>query len=461
MCIKGILFLGLVLLCHVGTAQRLGLLGQLNPFDSIQLYQNTPILPRLNTTHNIQTQRIFPIIDLGLRYNPSVSGKGSAGFLWDLQRNKWFTRFGGAVGVNTKLPAGFVSNGLQLNSMNNLAFNLRPMVRLGITPTPYVSAQIGYDQNFYGEGYRSLFLSDVGSPYPFTSLRFNLGPVTYQAMGMYLNTIGTQKKYGINHYLNLKLGKHLRLALFEAVIFNSGDTLSNRSFEPAYLNPFIIIRPTEYSVGSGDNVLMGGEFSVYAKKSTWYGQVIIDDLLMSALLKREQYWGNKLGGQLGWKYLTKKGNHTVHVRTELNLVRPYTYSHIGNQLSYTYNNQVLAHPKGANFWEVFSRIDYITKHWAGMAELAIGQKGFNAPYGGNVFASYTLRPLDYGVVLLQGNKTNQLHVRIQGSRILSRWYNTQLFIELLGTFYSDYSSSKFNCSPIIGLRSALWNDYRF
>jgi hypothetical protein len=151
----------------------------------------------------------------------------------------------------------------------------------------------------------------------------------------------------------------------------------------------------------------------------------------------------------------------MHVRTELNLVRPYTYSHIGNQLSYTVNQQVLAHPKGANFWEVFSRIDYITKHWAVMAELAIGQKGFNAPYGGDVLAPYTLRPLDYGVLLLQGNKTNQLHVRIQGSRILSRWYNTQLFIELLGSYYSDNSSKGFNCSPIIGLRSAIWNDYRF
>ena len=461
MCIKGLLFLGLVLLCHVSIGQRLALMGQLNPFDSVQLNQDTPILPRLNIDQKIDSQRLIPIIDFGLRYNPSISGKGSAGFLWEMQRNKWFTRIGGAVGVNSVLPAGFVSNGLQLNSMNNIAFNVRPMVRMGITPTPYVSAQIGYDQNFYGEGYRSLFLSDVGSPYPFTSLRFNLGPVTYQAMGMYLNTIGTQKKYGINHYLNLKLGKHLRLALFEAVIFNSGDTLSNRSFEPAYLNPFMIIRPTEYSVGSGDNVLMGGEFSVYANKSTWYGQVIIDDLLMSALLNREQYWGNKLGAQLGWKYLTQKGNHKLHLRTELNVVRPYTYSHIGNQLSYTYNNQVLAHPKGANFWEVFSRFDYITKHWAGMAELAIGQKGFNAPFGGDVFAPYTLRPADYGVLMLQGIKTNQVNIRIQGIRMLKRWYNTQLFMELLGTFYSDYSSSKFNCSPIIGLRSALWNDYRF
>ena len=461
MCIKGLLFLGFVLLCRVSIAQRLELLGQLNPYDSIQLNKNTPILPRLNTDQEIHSHRIIPIIDLGLRYNPSISGKGSAGMLWDLQRNKWFTRIGGTLGVNTVLPAGFVSNGLHLNSINNLAFNVRPIVRLGITPTPYVSAQIGFDQNFYGEGYRSLFLSDVGSPYPFTSLRFNLGPVTYQAMGMYLNTIGTQNKYGINHYLNLKLGKHLRLALFEAVIFNSGDTLSNRSFEPAYLNPFMIIRPTEYSVGSGDNVLMGGEFSVYANKSTWYGQVIIDDILMRALLRREQYWGNKLGGQLGWKYFSQKGNRKLHLRAELNIVRPYTYSHIGNQLSYTVNNHALAHPKGANFWEVFSRVDYITKHWSYMAELALGQKGLNAPYGGDVFAPYTLRPLDYGVLLLQGNKTNQLHIRIQGSRILKHWYNTQLFMELLGTFYSDYSSSRFNCSPIIGLRSAIWNDYRF
>ena len=49
MCIKGLLFLGLVLLCHVSIAQQLELLGQLNPFDSIQLNQNTPILGHVIT----------------------------------------------------------------------------------------------------------------------------------------------------------------------------------------------------------------------------------------------------------------------------------------------------------------------------------------------------------------------------------------------------------------------------
>ena len=63
-----------------------------------------------------------------------------------------------------------------------------------------------------------------------------------------------------------------------------------------------------------------------------------------------------------------------------------------------------------------------------MAELAVGQKGIGAPYGGDVLAPYTLRPGDYNVSLLQGVKTNQLNVRIQGIRMLKQWYNTQLFV---------------------------------
>ena len=461
MCIKRILLLGFLLFFINAWTQRLALLGQMNLFDTIQLNQSAPILPRLNIKQSMPKARIIPVIDLGLRYNPSISGKASTGFLWDLQRSKWFLRVGGGVGINTVLPAGFVQNGISLAQNNTLAFNVRPIIRLGITPSTYISAQLGFDQNFYGDGYRSLFLSDVGRPYPFTSLRFNLGPVTYQAMGMYLNSVGDQHKYGMNHYLHLRLGKHIRLALFEAVIFNSGDALSNRSFDPSYLNPFMIIRPSEYSTGSGDNVLLGGEISVYSKKGTWYGQLIIDDLLMKALLLREQYWGNKIGGQLGWKYLTKKKNHTIHLRTEFNMVRPYTYSHIGNQLSYTLNQQVLAHPKGANFWEIFSRIDFISKRWGAMAELAVGQKGIGAPYGGDVLAPYTLRPGDYNVSLLQGVKTNQLNVRIQGIRMLKQWYNTQLFVEVSGTYAEEGTTGRFHCSPILGIRSAIWNDYRF
>ena len=461
MCTKCVLFLGFLLFFINAWTQRLELLGQMNLFDTVQLNQRSPILPRLNTQHSIPESRIIPVIDLGLRYNPSISGKASTGFLWDIHRSKWFLRAGGGLGINTVLPAGFAQNSISLTNNNTLALNVRPIIRLGITPSPYFSAQLGFDQNFYGDGYRSLFLSDVGQPYPFTSLRFNLGPVTYQAMGMYMNSVDEQHKYGVNHYLHLRLGKHIRLALFEAVIFNSGDALSNRSFDPSYLNPFMIIRPTEYSTGSGDNVLLGGEFSVYVKKSTWYGQLIVDDLLMKALLNREKYWGNKLGGQVGWKYLTKKNNRIIHLRTEFNWVRPYTYSHIGNPLSYTLNQQMLAHPIGANFWEIFSRIDFISKRWGGMAELAVGQKGIGAAYGGDVLAPYTLRPEDYNVSLLQGVKTNQINVRIQGIRLLTKWYNTQLFLEVLGTYAGESATGRFQCSPIIGLRSAIWNDYRF
>jgi hypothetical protein len=143
------------------------------------------------------------------------------------------------------------------------------------------------------------------------------------------------------------------------------------------------------------------------------------------------------------------------------MVRPYTYSHIGNQLSYTVNQQALAHPKGANFWEIFSRIDFISKRWGAMAELAVGQKGIGAPYGGDVLAPYTLRPGDYNVSLLQGVKTKQLNVRIQGIRMLKQWYNTQLFVELSGTYTGEGPNGRFHCSPILGLRSAIWNDYRF
>jgi hypothetical protein len=135
--------------------QRLALLGQMNLFDTIQLNQSIPILPRLNTQQSIPKARIIPIIDLGLRYNPSISGKTSTGFLWDLQRSKWFMRVGGGAGINTVLPAGFVQNGTTLaafgsntcKAIEDAGLNLHIKV-----PSPQVSSMFAGLDQFLAQG---------------------------------------------------------------------------------------------------------------------------------------------------------------------------------------------------------------------------------------------------------------------------------------------------------------------
>lgn len=449
-------------------AQRLGLLNALNPYDST-FNSSIPIFPQFNINHNPPvSQRLIPLTDFAIKGNPDLAITGNSGFsikgrmgmLWDFTRRKCFTRIGGFVGSSTRVPLGFNSNYHVIYANEKLLFHVDPMLRFGLTPNKYFSAQIGYDRNFYGDGQRSLWLSDYGKAYPFASLRFNVGPITYQMMGQWLSAFTYQKKYNISHFVNWRITNKLSLSFFETVVFNSGDTINRRSFDPAYLNPFIILRPTEYAMGSGDNVLMGGGITFRQKKSKWYGQFIIDDLFISALKQRNKYWGNKFGGLIGWHYLNANWGRRLHLRIEASAVKPYTYSHIGSSLNYTHSLGVLAHPKGANFWELLFRGDYLRGQWGFCLETALGQKGLGAPYGGDIFAPYTLRPFDYNVVLLQGLKINQMNTRVEVRFQLNKLYKLQIFAETLFVFTSFENSKTTRIFPIVGLRTPIWNDYR-
>ena len=441
--------------------QHLGLINQINPYDSVSERLEIPIYPKISSSPMLgKTSRLLPLVDLALNPLPPIEAKGRFGVLYDISKNHFFARIGGFIGASTT-PNNLREPYLILANKNQGIAHIDPMMRIGVNANRLVSIQAGYDRNFYGDGFRSLMLSDAGSPYPFTSLRFNAGPLTYQFMGMYLSSTNYQKKYSINHFLNWKPTKNLQGYLFETVLFNSNDTINYRGFDPNYLNPFVVIRPTEYASGSGDNVLLGGGFSVKYKKSKFYGQFIIDDLLISALFNKQKYWGNKFGGQLGWKYYGKFHEGVLHLRLEANAIRPYTYAHIGDQLNYSHNGQVLAHPNGANFWELFFRGDYLKRSWIILTELAVGEKGLGLSYGGDINSPYTLRPSDFSIYTLQGLTTSQFNARIQIAYQLNCLYKLQLFTELLSTYFINNSSQKLMICPFIGIKTNVWNDYRF
>jgi hypothetical protein len=186
--------------------------------------------------------------------------------------------------------------------------------------------------------------------------------------------------------------------------------------------------------------------------------------LLSALLNKSQYWGNKYAGQLGIKCRGLRKKIKYQWRIEVNAARPYTYAHLGDALSYTHASQVLAHPLGANFKEVFSQFKIAKNAWTFLGEFSIGSQGIDTSainYGSNIFLPYTSRPFDVGVVLLQGNKTTFLKSRFS----LSFTFKPLNFTELFGELFLIYSRNKnlthVTFAPTIGIRSPIFNDYRF
>jgi hypothetical protein len=227
----------------------------------------------------------------------------------------------------------------------------------------YVNFQFGYDRNFIGNGYRSLILSDWGANHLFLKINTRLWKFNYQNLFMELHTEGKDnnnnnllpKKYAAMHHLSMNVLPWLNVGVFESIIFGRKDR-----FEFSYLNPIIFLRSVEGNLGSRDNAVIGADFKAnLLKRFQAYGQLTVDEFNVGKLGEDSSgYWGNKIGTQLGFKYIDVANVQNLDLQVEWNNVRPFTYSHFDSVSSYTHYNQPLAHPLGANFNEIIAIIRY-------------------------------------------------------------------------------------------------------
>lgn len=285
--------------------------------------------------------------------------------------------------------------------------------------TKHIGARLGYGRHFIGDGERSFLLSDFSNNYPFLELNWRIWKFHYRNIFAELTAgpgsrpsgggVPFQKKYMASHYLSINLGKRLTLGLFEAVIFSRDD-----GFDLAYLNPIILYRTIEQSVGSPDNALIGltGRYQTKFRTEV-YGQFILDEFKFDELFTlRRGWWANKWAYQIGLRHVDAFGIDQLDLIAERNVARPYTFTHRG-QSSYTHFAMPLAHPLGANFNENLLGVDYrplprlhlrsrlyMMEQGEGSADNVVGE---------NINISHTERGMDFGNEIGQGiNYTNTL-----------------------------------------------------
>lgn len=310
---------------------------------------------------------------------------------------------------------------------------------LSYSPNRIFNFQAGRGKNFFGDGYRSLFLSDVASPYPFLKISSTVGRLKYISLFTAMKDVTHPShlkkdflnKYGTFHYLSWNVSKRVNFTLFESIIWQGTDSNRVRNYDVNYLNPVIFFRPVEYSLGSSDNACLGASFKVKVGKKyrqQFYGQLILDEFLLKEVLAifkkithpfdptiKYGWWANKQGVQLGFKSFDLFRIKNLFFQTEINAVRPYTYSHGSVQQNYAHYNQPLAHPLGANFAESVSFLNYSYKKWVLSTEFLYaiyGKDKDGKNYGKNIFASYSTRPYDYGNKFFQGLRTELTYTRI-------------------------------------------------
>ena len=308
--------------------------------------------------------------------------------------------------------------------------------------TKHIGIQFGHDKNFIGNGYRSLVLSDFSAPSTFLKIQTNIWRIQYTNLFTEMiadapytdfGSNGTEvfpKKFMAAHHLSINITNNFNLGFFEAIMFHRGDSTSD-AFEWNYLNPIIFYRSIEQFTGSPDNAIFGMDFKWNVVKGVQlYGQILLDEIVVSELKSGEGWWGNKYALQFGAKHFNVFNVDNLDFKAEYNIARPFTYSHESIFTNFTHYRQPLAHPLGANFKEFVFIGRYQPIPYLYLTAKVIAAKYGTDPegenYGQDVLKDYNTRTQEYGNEIGQGIPNDLLYMDLTASYMLRH----NLFIDL-------------------------------
>ncbi|MFK7808697.1 MAG: hypothetical protein AB8F74_12910 [Saprospiraceae bacterium] len=386
-----------------------------------------------------------PVIDLESGFQVSDTTKpvygGMAGVRWQYTDGQKWNFEGVVAGYGMESPAfqtrrqdslGILPGLGYSKSANGLdSYGLYATGKIGYTAKKYFSFELGRDRHFWGDGYRSLILSHNAAPYPYFKINTDIWKIRYINIWAQMRDFSRgealgdfNKKFVALHALSWNFHKKWNITLYEMVVWQAEDKLSNRGLDLNYLNPVIFFRPIEFNLGSADNEIVGlsARFNPNNRNQI-YTQLLLDEFLFDKLVDRSGWWANKFGVQLGWKTFDII-TENLDFQTEINYVRPFTYTHGSVLQNYGHENQSLAHPLGANFIEWNNHIVYRKKDWELRNEFIwaiYGRDRDGDNYGGDIFTSYKSPFKIENNYIAQGLKSTLLFNKVSFEKSISKW----------------------------------------
>lgn len=331
--------------------------------------------------------------------------------------------------------------------------------------------EVGKGKQFWGDGYRSLFLSDVSTSYPYFKITATIWKIQYVSMFTMMQDAEAPSglvedfhtKYSSFHYLSWNASKRFNFSIFEAITYDGDSGKYVRGPDPGYLNPIIFYQPVNYNIGDPDKSNLGAAFKVkVARKEQFYGQLLIDEFKLQEVIHRTEWWGNKQGAQFGFKAFDLFNIKNLSFQTEIDYVRPYTYTARDPLQNYSNFNQPLADPEGANFIESASFLTYYHKNFLIQGSLVAyhyGGDNDTSDNGENIFINYKYHPDDYGNYVGQGVSIYLATVGLKTDFIISPKMNLKAELGVYEILES-ISGAEFNEPYItIGIRTSLGNLY--
>lgn len=428
----------------------------------------------------------------GLRLNPiyhSVVGYGSrSGAIFDL-----FGGLRGDVLLTKKLTANFSFKGGtfkapahvedyidqwgvrpgygQMQRHDGLSTFFMPTGSLSYSPSEHFNVQAGHDKLFIGNGHRSLLLSDNAPPFSFLKIDTRFWKVRY--VNIFANfkdlrpEADSRNKFGTFHYLSLNIGKRFSVGMFESIIWQAQDSSGTRGFEPNYINPIIFYRPVEFSLRSPDNAIIGLDLRFrVGKNHHLYAQIVLDELNFNEMFSRFSsdtsrqtgWWANKQAFQVGIKGWSPFGLKNLYYQTELNWVRPFTYTHFTVEQNYGHNYQPLAHPLGANMMESLSLLRYRKGNWMMEAKFIYSRFGLDTnavSNGQNIYRPYTQRDREYGHRMFQGLDTEVFLWQFRAEYVVNPFWDMRILAGLSSRVQTSALHRKDDLYVFLGISTDL------
>ena len=445
----------------------------LDPAADLQLGLETDDLDGDGFTYN-NTRAVFVQGGLGTKLNFFAAVYESQG-----RFPGYFERFARSIRPDGGNPAIIPSRGIAKEGRNG-DFDY-PIAEgyISYAPNKYFNLQLGHGKQFIGDGYRSLFISDNPSYYPYIKLNTTFWKIKYTNTWTSLRDVRPEvtadgaffTKYAAHHYLSWNVNKKLNIGLFESVVW---DGENNRGFDLNFVNPVIFFRAIEFSTGSrGGNALVGlsGKYK-FNDRVNAYGQIVIDEFSASAVTSGDQDFRNKHGVQLGVKYYNAFGIQNLTLQGEYNQVRPYTFSNNEIQLNFGHANQSLAHQWGANFKEYIAIARYERDRWYGSLRVIAGSRGLEIGniddvfFGGSIFGNDENRPSDTGIEFFQGNRADIFYGDLEAGYLINPATNLKVYANAIyrdfKTEVQDFDLGNFDTNTLwlnIGFRTDLFNWY--
>lgn len=384
--------------------------------DSLIPRSALPVLDKWAGRLNGRKFRWGPLVEANGGYEAgSVSGaryRAGGGFWSDLDVGTKLNFHLDAQAWGEQLPAYLdtLARATQVTAGEGYAFGTSPNVthydwnaHLSWDAHKYINLTLGRGKNFFGQGYRSLFLSDEATSYPHLKVTTKVWKITYVNLFCMMNDIrgaggvaaNFQRKFSSMHYLSWNASKRINISIFEAIMWSAGDEKYPRGFDINYVNPILFYRPMEFQIGSPDNALLGMGISVKAGKHVlFYGQFMLDEFLLDQVRAGLGWYANKQAVQLGVNAHEAFGVRGLQLRAEWNFIRPFMYTHSDTRQNYAHMGQPLAHPYGSGVQEVLAHADLVRDRWVISLRSSMAWMGADSvfSYGNNIFRPERDRP---------------------------------------------------------------------